>query len=458
MREAKQLWTAILLLFSWGVAESLAQDELKPLKLQFVDVYGEPIAAVQVDPQSIVFRGNPGLSLAAGPLLTKNDKPLRADAKGALTIEVPDLQLGELAQIKIVAEHDSHAQFDDWLQVNVGGVTTVELARGVQIAVTALTEEGERIVDGLYAISEQKDRMELVDWKSNGKGLLLSRRLRVLDKRIRLVQIVDGEVLRFSEPIDVDNVDGERTLLSDVPMTKALRFAGRLSPDVARPVKNGMVTACVAWPTQEELQEYGPTGHWLAHAPIAEDGTFEFEGLPAGDTIQILASCDGWFTEAAPAGLEIYPGESKLLADGDSILPELFEFTESVSDAELEMVPMRSCRVRCMIEGKPVADAKVIASREQRLYHASWHSRNFRHALGTKDQLIAARTGKQTQGEAFQFSAPTNGAGEAEFPFLPGSPINFRVEGYRFDNNFFWQSADLEEQQTIVELEILPSN
>ncbi len=423
----------------------LAQD-LKPLHLLFVDSHGEPIPGVKVDPVSLVFQLNTARSYSADNLTAADGGELRSDADGEIVIQPPNTRLGELVRFKLAAEHQSYARFDDWVSVSVGGITKVKLHRGVRIAVTAVAkEDASPITEGLFAISEQKDLDRLIDWTSNGRGLLLSRRLRSSDKRVRLVQILDGAPVRFSDVIDVAKVDGQRTLVANVPMSQALVLRGRLDDQVPRPITSGLVSVCAAWPTDEERLKYGPAGHWLATTNINEDGSFTVEGLPSCEYLQVIASCDGWFNKQAAAKLRASAFPKEFMTTEESILPALYQFDSSPSEIVVGMQPTGTAEILCVDpDGNPVSNAKVIARRSQRFIYGSWESRNFRHAFSTAKELLSLRDGPAYEiTEPKELAARTDKQGIAKIDNLPGLHIEFRVENYRFSGGRVWQSIDL---------------
>jgi hypothetical protein len=433
----------VILHSTLAVAQNVA-----PLKLQFVDANDKPIVGVEMNLGSFVYTDNSGLSLAMNDLKTVDGGPLKVDSEGKVTVAIPDAGLGDLARFHLNAKHPGFADFNDWINVEVNKLNKITLPRGVRIAVTAVdADSGKTLVDNLYAIAEQKDLPQMVDWKSNGKGLLLSRPLRDTDKRIRLVELVDGMATRFSEPIDVPAEDGGRTVVSDIPMKRSLHFSGLLHRNVPRPVRNGMISICVTWPTEKELQETGPVGHWLAHAPVAEDGSFHVTGLPSGEWIQVIASCDGWFSEPAKAEVrqQVCPSESKWLNIEESILPNAFEFESSLADVVIGMLPTTSASIRFVDEmDRPFVASPFRAQRNQRFFHSSWYSREFRSRRSTAEELIAARNGKTYEpSTGTTIEGNTDERGVANVVSIPGPTFEIQLEEMLFEEGRIWKTIDL---------------
>ena len=435
------------LVISLGVASA---QNVAPLQLQIVDANDNGIEAVEIKLGSLVFEDNSGLSLGLNDLKTVDGGPLKVDSEGKVTVAIPDVQLGELARFNLNVKHPQFAEFNDWITVEVKQLNKVTLSRGVRIAVTAMAADtGAKLTDNIYVIAEQKDLDQMVDWKSNGKGLLVSRPLRTFDKRIRLVELVDGKAIRFSDPIDVPAGEGERTVVNDVPMKQPLEFAGKLNGKVPRPIRNGMIAVCVTWPTEAEMKDTtGPVGHWLAYVPIAEDGSFRVTGLPSGDWIQAIASCDGWFSEPAKAEMRqrVCPPEAKWLNIEESILPSLFEFQASLMDAVVPMQPTYSVALRFINDDNtPVSNKQFWAQRNQRFFHSAWGNREFRSMRTTAEELIAVRKGIK-----YEWTSPepiankTDDQGVAKVVNFPGSKIEIQVEGIAFEDGGSWKSIDLE--------------
>lgn len=430
-----------------NAAVASAQN-VAPLKLQFVDANDKPIVGVDLKLGSFVYSDNSGLSMAIGDLKTVDGKPISVDSEGKVSVAIPDAGLGNLARFRLNAKHPGFAEFNEWVNVEVNEINKITMPRGVRIAVTAVdADSGKAIVDNLYAIAEQKNLQQMVDWKSNGKGLLLSRPLRNSEKRIRLVELVEGRAMRFSEPIDVPAEDGMRAIVTDIPMEQALQFTGQLHRDVPRPVRNGMISVCVTWPTETELQVTGPVGHWMAHAPIAEDGSFCVTGLPSGDWIQVIASCNGWFSEPAKAEIrhQVCPSESKWLNIEESILPNVFEFESSLTDVVIDMLPTVSASIRFVDEmDRPLVAAQFRAQRQQRFFHSSWYNQEFRSQRSTAEELIATRNGKTyVPMPATAIEGKTDELGVANVGSIPGPTFDVQLEGMLFDKGRIWASIDL---------------
>lgn len=425
---------------------------VNPLQLQFVDANGNEVRDVHFSLASLVFVGNPAASFAINDLRTVDGGPLQVDALGKIRIAIPDLQLGDLTRFRLIAKHPDFAEFNDWVQVEINQWNRITLSRGVRIAVSAVDASTRaQILDNLFVIAEQKDSSQLADWKSNGKGLLISRPLRTSDTRIRLVEIVDGQAKRFSQPIDVPAAEGERTILNSQPMEAALKIRGRLKAIVPRPIRHGMIAVCISWPTETELMDTaGPVGHWLAHAPVAEDGSFQLSGLPSGDWIQVIASCDGWYNKPASAEVRqwICPSENRWANIEDSILPTAFEFRESLDDVEIEMQPTTSAALRFVDDlGNPVVETNFTAKRSQRFFHSAWDSRDFRSTRSTVAELLAARAAQAYLPEpGNSITGKTDGNGIAHLTGIPGKSFVIQLEGIRFEKGRAWMAIDLQDR------------
>jgi len=440
-------WTAIV--FIMLGARFAAAQNVAPLQLQFVDANDNAIEGVDVNLEAFVYTDNSALSLGITDSKTVDGGPLKVDSDGKVTIVIPDVQLGELAKFCLNAKHPGFAEFNDWVMVDVNKLNKITLSRGVRIAITAVDAgSGKKIVGNLYAIAEQKDLKQMVDWKSNGKGLLLSRPLRDTDKRVRLVELNDGIAARFSDPIDVPAEVVRSSVECDVPMKPSLHFNGKLHNNVARPVRNGLISVCVTWPTDAEMQETGPVGHWLSYAPIAEDGSFHVSGLPSGAWIQVIASCDGWYSEPAKAeNLQLVcPSESKWLNIDERILPSVFEFESSLANVVVDMLPTVSASVRFVDEnGLPLPNAKFRAERNQRFFQATWDSREFRSERSTAEELIAIRARETYRPKSgHPILGKTDDDGVANVVGIPGSKFLIQVEGMLVEQGRMWAPINIE--------------
>ncbi len=193
-----------------------------------------------------------------------------------------------------------------------------------------------------------------------------------------------------------------------------------------------MISVCIIWPTEPEFKEAtGPVGHWLAHAPIAEDGSFRVSGLPSGDWIQAIASCEGWFNVPANAEAreDVCPSENRWGNLEHSILPSLFEFQSSVMDAVIPMQATQSASLRFVDkDAKPLAHHSFRAQRNQRFFHSSWYARDFRSQCSTAEELIAIRKGMRYQPIVDELiPGKTDEQGVARSPTFPGRSLWFKL-------------------------------
>jgi hypothetical protein len=452
----------LLLAFSLflGICQIVDAEPPAPLRLKFVSESGTPIAEVNAEPGSFVYKNNTGASFATGDLKTVDGGELISNAEGEIIVAVPELELGNLFRFRLRANHPAFAGYNQWVTVAEDGPTVITLTRGVRIAVTAVdAETGEQLQKNLYAIAEQKNLDQMEDWTPSGAGMLLSRVLPNDDKRVRLVQIEDGVAVRFSNPLDIVLGDGEKRFVNAVPMEPAIRVQGRLAGNVPRPIINGQISVCVAWPTDDELADYGPAGHWLAHAEITAEGDFTLDGIPSGDWLQVIASCDGWYSEPAPADVRklAYPGENNVIGIEASILPHLFDSVSFAKELLIPMLPTQSATIRLVdSSNQPVAGATLVANRSQRFFGASWLSREFRLPLSTTDELLAMRSRAKYQPErrglATRVEAVSDVDGIVELNNVPGENFLVTVKGYRFVDKFTWKGVRASEK-SVIEIE-----
>lgn len=411
-----------------------AQDNLKetpkiPPKnviLKFVDSNDEPIEEVRFTTNSLVFVGNSGASFGA-TLTNSNGGALVSSADGCIDCRVPDMQLGNLARMRLDTSHDEFVAFDDWISIT-DDVTKVVLQRGVQVAVTAIDAQSkEPIKENLFGIAEQDKNKQMKDWKLTQNGTLVSPALPVDAHRVRLVEIVEGKARRFSDPIDIQQQDGGKRILKDVLMNPAITLRGTLNPEIPRPIKNGQVNICVAWNAEKDLKFGDEAGHWFDRVAVAEDGQFEIEGIPPGDWLQLIASCDGWISQASPKELRqaVYPAlDNRLDA---TTLPLLLNLKTLPASIVVDMVPRRTIYVEVLDEaGKPMKDVSLSIVDYPFISNGRW-------GRITRDELMASREKREFIVEYVNSTRviKTDESGVAEVTGFHGDKRSLNLRGYK---------------------------
>ena len=172
--------------------------------------------------------------------------------KGRRTAQGVDQRRGHrsypLSQIHRGEARDGRAQskythpefiiFDADRNVN-GDPAKVALERGFRIAATAVDEADERIKTDIYGITSGRAGK----WSLKNNGMLVSPTMKKEDCLLRILQIKEGQPIKFSERIKVEPGAGRRVMLKDHQLSLGVRVEGKIDESVKRPVINGRVAA-----------------------------------------------------------------------------------------------------------------------------------------------------------------------------------------------------------------------
>lgn len=333
----------------------------------------------------------------------------------------------------------------------------ITLQRGRRVAVAAVDAvTKEKITADLYGILSGSGFAD--EWKQLDNGMIMSRALNWDRRTLRIVNVPPRGAIRFSDPIDLDEHGQKlRVLLRDVELHRGTRLEGILDAAVPRPVVNGIVSVHVIVGT--ELQDYEGRNIWADWTKINVDGTFEFESLPRGAAVQMIAVCDGWVSshpeQADLEKAEVHDDHAQL-AD-TRVVPQVAALKDEVINITIKMEMTAQCRARVVDkDGKPVEGAQVMMwpnqiwfgggsqilgdgyslaaslrmSDEQKAIGWSWEVRQKWVELGV------------LSGGGDRYRTTTNSDGIAQIHTLPGgSPDKPRSESIHVQHDLFEQPA-----------------
>jgi hypothetical protein len=261
-------------------------------------------------------------------------------------------------------------------------------------------------------------------------GTLISPSLPAEAHRVRLVEIVEGKARRFSDPIDIQQQDGGKEIQKEVPMHPAITLKGKLNPQIPRPIKNGQVNICVAWNAEKDLKFGDVAGHWFDRVSIDEEGQFEITGIPSGDWLQLIATCDGWVSQASPKERRqaIYPAlDNRVDA---TVLPLILNLRDLPAELVVDMVPRRTVFVEVLDNaGKPVKNISLSLVDYPFISNGRW-------GRITREELMASRENREF---LVEYLSPTRAVitdenGVAAIPEFYGDKLNVYLKGYEITN------------------------
>ncbi len=267
---------------------------------------GEPIVGAVVRPLGLRTKQDPSSHFGWqsdewGPA------PLsRTDTEGLAHVAYPKYTSDtvETGQITWLVDHGDYVVFlgdratDD-------GPAQVVLEDGITIKVRAIDDRTNQPIDAPFALLSGNpvgDR-----WKLENDGTLVSRCVARERRSLRVMHLPrkETEAVLFSDLLDLQEYRGN-TLSLTVRLKPGVHVTGSLGGEVPRPVKDGRVIGMVIdYPEGiADPSEYASRWEWQEATQVGENGTFDLGWLPADDTLQILAVCDG-FVSRTPNAQEL---------------------------------------------------------------------------------------------------------------------------------------------------------
>ncbi|MEZ6095826.1 MAG: hypothetical protein R3C03_16615 [Pirellulaceae bacterium] len=336
----------------------LPQVEMLTMKVLVMDTDGNPLEGATVSPRGLRTKQEPGSHWGWREDPFGKPPKVTTGTDGIAEVPYPKyvMEKLEVGEVTLLISHPDFVTFDGDRNVDDTSAE-VRLDRGFRIAVNAVdASTGEKIKDNLYAAMSG---FSTEPWKLFDNGMLVSPVYKKHTGQLRVVQIVDGKAVLFSERLEIEPDDSSRILLKDVKMFPGYRLTGRLDDSVPRPVDNGSVVARIARMGSDAVQRWENTWHWADHANITPDGVFVFECLPPGEVVQLIALCDGHVSKC-PTDREIakyFPLEAN---NGVMQLPQLFLLDDELGEIELKMESTSSVQIKLVDpEGVPIEGGNV---------------------------------------------------------------------------------------------------
>ena len=336
--------------------------EMLSLEVLVTDPDGNPVEEAVVKPFAMRTKAEPGSHWSWIPERHGEQPKVTTNADGIAVIPFPKYTMEkiETGQVTLSIKHPEFIPFSGDRSAE-SEQAKVALKRGFRIAATAVDEAGERIKSGLYGITS----VSAGRWSLKKNGILVSPTVKKENCILRIVQIEEGQPIKFSERIDVKPGTGRRVMLKDHQLSLGVRVEGKLDESVKRPIVNGHVAAYIVRRPANDDKIGWNQWHWSDRAEISEDGSFVFESLPPDEVVQLIAVCNDWVPANPILGdvLKHFPKGKGQLANNWGGLPHIFQLPEKSGqkiDVTLKMIPARSVKVTVNDpEGKPISGAKI---------------------------------------------------------------------------------------------------
>lgn len=319
------------------VKDSGNDPAMAELPIAIINSQGQPIAGVKVIPWALGDGQGHGIW---GPTEGKPDvsgaepKPVVTDSQGLASVLHPVFRNARertrTLEVSVRFEHPNYTyKSAEHIDVPVkAGTYTVRMSSAASIEIEPTIDGQPARLNDLFAIWSNPNA-----WQTDAVPKKLeSGKLRIDgfhagNNGFMLVQIFEDSVTHFSELKQVVLQEGSVEQIT-LPLRPAVRVAGKLSNNVARPVRDGRVVAFTL-PSNPEADRVV----WRDWTTVAADGTFVFEAWPENERIQLIALCDGYIATSGTAPVK----ELEFPGDGYH-RPQTFEVGGAV--IEVAMTPL----------------------------------------------------------------------------------------------------------------------
>ncbi|MEM7476007.1 MAG: hypothetical protein AAF483_13520 [Planctomycetota bacterium] len=280
------------------LARARSQDsdsvEMRQAALRVLDPDGEPLSGASIE----VWGLRPLKQRASGHGNHATLRMAKTGKDGIALLPYPRYVFEEMETGALIftVRHENYAPFEEqtWL---ISEANDIQLAKGRRIELGFRDLESQPFqLEELHVITPSA----IDGWKTTEQKTLLSRPLAKLDSPLLVVGLQEDGLPWFSDFIRVSQLLPETVAIRGVKLKPGRKISGRLSDNVPRPVKNGVVHLVVSG-TYSDQPSSGNTVMWRDTATVAEDGTFAFESVPRGFPVYCIANCEGWVSESCPA-------------------------------------------------------------------------------------------------------------------------------------------------------------
>ncbi len=354
-----------------GSAVATAATEIDPavtryLDATIVDHQGDAVAGAKVELWALSYAsGGRGVHKAY-------TQPLTTDEEGRVRIAYPVAadKAGKLLT-KQLALRVNHRDFPPWSSyVAVDLRAPIRLPEPTWATIAASLPGGIPIASDLYAVTSGLNPTSTMVGPTLRIGPidLFSRQP---SNNLRVVHAPENGPAFFSELIDLTQLDRkEGEIHLSLELQPAATVVGKLSEDVPRPVKNGVVLATI-------IHSRASPWQWAAKTAIGDDGTFVIHGIPHDEHLQLIATCDGWIS-LPPRPSEVteyselfgYEVAHNHGAGTGRVTPQLHYVSAGTSETTIAMHHAGAAKVRVVDwDNKPIVGAQVAFAPNQAFHN-----------------------------------------------------------------------------------------
>jgi hypothetical protein len=292
-------------------------QEMLEFPVRVVDPDGKPVAGAVVIPWAL--RSSQGHGRWHAESIGVSGPPrFETDADGRAMVHFPRYNnLAErvlTTQVTLSIDHGKFA-YADYEFVDIPrketGDYVVTLKPGAAIKIQPRENGQPASLDGLQAMwSDGRSWKPEVKPTPTADGGIIIPPMPLAPGMLMLARLDGERATHISSVVEVNPTTSE-TISIEVELTPARRLTGTLSADVPRPVRNGRVLAHTL-PRANE----GEYVYWATWARVAEDGTFVIDAWPAGEAIQMIGLCEGFYATSGVAPQEAESASTTLAERG----------------------------------------------------------------------------------------------------------------------------------------------
>lgn len=344
------------------------------VEVQVVDEDDQPIEGAEVIPFGYRVAGHDSASAYGwhGPRFGSR-AAVPTDAGGKARIRYPIVAVPEeklrTGQLLLVVEHARYAQGESQGFPVEGRAEPIRLRRGVTVRVSGYHGPERTPVDPLVPCLGGDD-VPRDGWIPEGNGVMAFHRFSPGERLVQFMgRLPSGEVV-YSESLAFVAEQG-REHRFELEMKPGIRIEGRLDDRVPRPIREGRVLISVrpkelpATTVPEEIGDvmsrYGYFHPWHSYRPIAEDGTFVFESVPAGG-LDVICLGQGFASVNGGTARNRLP-DGRVVDSPPIGVPQAFELQAPLTRITVVTEPTATLRVMARTrQGTPVAGVRIAVS------------------------------------------------------------------------------------------------
>ncbi len=199
----------------------------------------------------------------------------------------------EITTVEVTISHGEYVELDTQIDYSNAEVL-VTLNKGCRIKLRAIEgETGDVIRAGLVVVS---GRNRTVDWQFVDDHWI-SPPLPIETDMVRLVQVTDGQPIRFGHDLILRPNSNHEVTIGDVPLFLGVKVQGQLTGEFSPPVRGGQVAVRAVSRAKSDAL---PSWEWLDVVDVADDGSFVVPCLPPDSVTGFLVHAPGFVSRNPP--------------------------------------------------------------------------------------------------------------------------------------------------------------